>query len=229
MPLIRKDLSFAPPPVPHSAAETLRNGTTEERWHAARALVILADAAGGNGGREAAPGRTAAAGEFSDGTKALAEALKTETDLRVREAIFTSLVRIGSPQCIDAVIPCLRGDDAALRTGALDALRAMIGAVRPVLPALLADPDPDIRLLACDLARELSSAEATMLLCDVLYHEPEANVCAAAVDVLADVGGAEALPALQATAARFDDVTFLNFAVKVAMERILAEHPIEHE
>lgn len=227
MPLIRKDLSFAAPPVPRSAAETLRSGTTDERWHAARALGALADAAA-SGAREAQAGETAAGG-FSDGTKALAEALKTETDRRVREAIFTSLVRIGSQECVDAVIPCLRGDDAALRTGALDALRAMIGAVRPVLPALLADPDPDIRLLACDLARDLPSAEATMLMCDVLYGEPEANVCAAAVDVLADVGGAEALPALQATAARFGDVTFLNFAVKVAMERILAEHPVEHE
>jgi hypothetical protein len=67
------------------------------------------------------------------------------------------------------------------------------------------------------------------LLCDVLSCETEANVCAAAVDVLADVGRAEALPALQATAARFGDVTFLNFAVKVAMERILAEHPVQHE
>jgi HEAT repeat protein len=229
MPLIRNDLTFASPPIPRSAAETLRTGTTDERWHAARALGAVADAVGGMEGREAAPGGTSVSGEFRDGTKALAEALKTETDLRVREAIFTSLVRIGSQECVDAVIPCLRGDDAALRTGALDALRAMIGAVRPVLPALLADPDADIRLLACDLARELPSAEATRLLCDVLSRETEANVCAAAVDVLADVGGAEALAALQAAAARFGDVTFLNFAVKVAMERIVAEHPVRHE
>jgi HEAT repeat protein len=228
MPLIRKDLTAASPSIPRSAAEILHTGTTDERWHAARALGLAADTAGRTGEREAAPGEIMASGALRDGTKILAEALKTETDLRVREAIFTSLVRIGSQECVDAVIPCLRGDDAALRTGALDALRAMIGAVRPVLPALLADPDADIRLLACDLARELPSAEATSLLCDVLSRETEANVCAAAVDVLADVGGAEALPVLQATAARFGDVTFLNFAVKIAMERILAEHPVRH-
>jgi HEAT repeat protein len=226
MPLIRKKLTIASPPVQRSAVETLRTGTTDERWHAARALGAMADAAGA---RDAAPGGNMVSGEFRDGTKALAEALKTEADLRVREAIFTSLVRIGSQECVNAVIPCLRGDDAALRTGALDAMRAMIGAVSPVLPALLADPDADIRVLACDLARELPSAEATRLLCDVLSRETEANVCAAAVDVLADVGGAEALPVLQATAARFGDVTFLNFAVKVAMERIVAEHPVRYE
>jgi HEAT repeat protein len=220
MPLIRKDLSAAAPTVQRSVAETLRSGTTEERWHAARGLGLEAGAASG---------ATETPGAFRDGTKLLAEALKTEADLRVREAIFTSLVRIGSPQCVDAVIPCLREDDAAFRTGALDALRAMIGAVRPVLPALLADPDADIRLLACDLARELPAADATDLLCDVLSHETEANVCAAAVDVLADVGGPEALPVLQATAARFGDVTFLNFAVKIAMERILAGRPVRHE
>jgi HEAT repeat protein len=220
MPLIRKDLTVLSPSVPRSAAETLRTGTTDERWHAARLLGLEADTA---------TGEAAASGEYRDGTKILAEALKTEADLRVREAIFTSLVRIGSRDAVNAVIPCLRGDDAALRTGALDALRAMIVAVRPVLPALLADPDADIRVLVCDLARELPSADATQMLCDVLAHEIEANVCAAAVDVLADVGGAEALPVLQATAARFGDVTFLSFAVKIAMERILAELPARHE
>lgn len=229
MPLIRKELVTPPAPVQRSAAEILRTGTTDERWQAARALGLAADTVGRSGRSDAIPDEIVEFGEYPDGTKTLAEALKTEADPRVREAIFTSLVRIGSQQCVDAVIPCLRGDDAALRTGALDAMRAMIGAVRPVLPELLADPDADIRLLACDLARELPSADATRLLCDVLSRETEANVCAAAVDVLADVGGEEALPVLQATAARFGDETFLNFAVKVAMERILAEHPVRHE
>jgi HEAT repeat protein len=228
MPLIRKDLTAASPSVRRSVAETLRTGTTDERWHAARTLGLEADF-GMSGDDAATPDRDATAGEFRDGTKILAQALKTEADLRVREAIFTSLVRIGSTDAVDAVIPCLRGDDAALRTGALDALRAMIGAVRPVLPALLSDPDADIRLLVCDLARELPSTEATRMLCDVLSHETEANVCAAAVDVLADLGGPDALPMLQATAARFGDVTFLTFAVKIAMERILAEQPARHE
>jgi HEAT repeat protein len=220
MPLIRKDLAATAPPVQRSVAETLRTGTTDERWHAARALGLEVGVASG---------AIETSGAFRDGTKLLAEALKTEADLRVREAIFTSLVRIGSPQCVDAVMPCLREDDAAFRTGALDALRAMIGAVRPVLPALLTDPDADIRLLACDLARELPAADATRLLRDVLSHETEANVCAAAVDVLADVGGPEALPVLQATAVRFGDATFLHFAVKIAMERILAGRPVRHE
>jgi hypothetical protein len=228
MPLIRKDLNAASPAVPRSAAEILRTGTIDERWHAARALGLAADMGGSAADREATPGRPPASDAFRDGTKALAEALTTEVDPRVREAIFTSLIRIGSQECVDAMIPCMRGDDAALRTGALDAMRAMIGTVRPVLPELLADPDADIRLLACDLVRELPAADATSLLCDVLSRETEANVCAAAVDVLADLGGVEALPLLQATAARFGHDTFLTFAVKIAMERIQAGRSDRH-
>ena len=161
-------------------------------------------------------------------TKTLADALLTETDPRVREAIFTSLVRIGSGECVEAVIPCLYLNDPQLRNGALDAMRAMMGVVRPVLPALLADPDADIRLLTCDLARELPAADATRLLCDVLARETEPNVCAAAVDVLAEIGEPEALPFLEACAARFEDMKFLGFAVRVAMQRIVAERPAPH-
>jgi HEAT repeat protein len=220
MPLIRNEppafqpTKAAPPvpgppaPMPISAAapaEMLRTGGPDERRSAARALAA-----------------------FPDGTNTLADALKTETDPRVREAIFTSLVRIGGRESVNVVVPFIRSDNAGLRTGALDALRAMIGVVGPVLPALLSDPDPDVRLLACDLTRELPSDEATQLLCGVLAVEPEANVCAAAVDVLLEIGEAEALPLLQACAARFGDDAFLTFAVTTAMERIISRRPAGH-
>jgi vesicle coat complex subunit len=120
-------------------------------------------------------------------------------------------------------------DDAQLRGGALDALRAMIGVVRPVLPALLADADADVRLLTCDLVRELPTADATRLLCDVLARETEANVCIAAVDVLAEIGDAAALPYLENCAARFHQVPFLGFAVQIAMQQIVAERPVLHD
>jgi len=211
MPLIRRDSVPSAQAGQRRPAEVLRDGTADQRWSAARAMGLIGDA-------------SAVAGTV----KSLADALMTESDPRVREAIFTSLVRIGGPECVAAVIPCLRLDDPQLRGGALDALRAMIGVVRPMLPALLSDADPDVRLLTCDLARELSAADATRLLCDVLAHETEPNVCAAAVDVLAEIGEAEALPFLRACAARFADVTFLDFAVRIAMQRIVAERTGPH-
>ena len=69
-------------------------------------------------------------------------------------------------------------------------------ACRPHLPALLADSDADVRLLSCELARGLPDDEANRLLCDLLERETEKNVCAAAVEVLAEIGRPEALPAL---------------------------------
>ena len=45
-----------------------------------------------------------------------------------------------------------------------------------------------LRLLACELTRNLPSGEAARLLCGLLEHEAEPNVCAAAVEVLAEVG-----------------------------------------
>ncbi len=218
MPLIRRDTMPSGQPEPRHQADVLRDGTADQRWSAARAL--------GAGTLGAAFGDVAVDGPAAvDAVEALANALRTEADPRVRQAIFTSLVRLGSPACVEAVIPCLRVDDPQLRGAALDALRAMIGVALPMLPALLADPDADVRLLTCDLARELPASDATRLLCDVLARETEPNVCAAAVDVLAEIGEAEALPFLEACANRFGGVTFLGFAVRIAMQRIAAERP----
>lgn len=203
MPLIRREPVKRAAPAGadlRQAAAALRSGAAEERRDAARSLAAKPEAAG-----------------------VLGEALATERDGRVREAIFTSLTRLGSAECVEAIIPHLRSDDAGLRAGALDALRGMIDTVRPRLPALLADPDPDIRVLCCDLVRDLSAADATELLCRVLERDPEANVCGAAIDVLAEIGNRAALPALEKCAARFPDQGFLTFAIKVAAERIASQ------
>jgi HEAT repeat protein len=152
--------------------------------------------------------------------EALGDLLRREDDPTVREAIFTSLARTASPESVAVALPYLRSDDATRRTEALDALRAMPGAVAPQMGALLQDPDPDVRLLACEIARDLPADEATALLSALLDRELEVNVCASAVEVLAEVGEPEALPALTRAAARFQSEAFLNFAIKAAADRI---------
>jgi hypothetical protein len=57
-------------------------------------------------------------------------------------------------------------------------------------------------------------------MCGVLDNEAEANVCAAAVDVLAEVGGAEALPSLRACERKFSGTPFLSFAIKAVVDRL---------
>ena len=149
---------------------------------------------------------------------ALAQALAVEKDDRVREAIFTALGRIGTADCIVAVLPALRSDDAPRRTGAMDALRLM-PAVEQALPQLLGDPDSDVRVLACDLART-TGQNGARLLAGLIGVEPQPNVCAAAVEVLAEIGDAAAIAPLQACAARFPTEPFLGFAIQAAIDRL---------
>jgi len=183
----------------------LQHGTDEQRWRAARELGL---------------------GEAGVGP--LARALGVETNLRIREVICTSLARFGTAEGVEAILPELRSDDASRRASALDALRAIPHAVQPKLTALLEDSDRDVRLLACDLARALPAAAASPLMCGVLDRETDINVCAAAIEVLAEIGQPEAAVAIARCATRFPDVPFLAFSAKAAISRIDAEHGPGH-
>jgi HEAT repeat protein len=198
MPLIRSrsDKPGADRP-PGDLRAALLSGSPEERWRAARTVA-----------------------EMGADAPLLTQALELEEDSRVREAIFTGLARIATPEAALAALPYLRSDDANLRAGALDALRMMPEASRPHLTALLRDPDADVRLLACDLLRGQATSEATLMLTALLETEPEANVCAAAVEVLAEVGGPLAVPSLQRCAHRFRSDPFLGFAIKHVIDRL---------
>ncbi|HEX4179982.1 MAG TPA: HEAT repeat domain-containing protein [Caulobacteraceae bacterium] len=179
------------------ARTALTRGTGDQRWAAARAL-----------------------GDRPGDPELLGRALSNEPDPRVREAIFNSLIHAHSATSVEALLPHLRADDANLRTGALDALKVMSAVAAPSLPELLHDRDPDVRLLACEIARELPGAQATALLCRLLEGEGQVNVCGAAVEVLAEIGGSEALPALARCAERFADEPFLVFSIRTASSRI---------
>jgi hypothetical protein len=209
MPLVRK-----PPPKAEAEARNeaslnetgldqirlaamLLDGSEDERWDAARA-----------------------AGEAPSGVAMLSEAVSRESVPRIREAIFTALARIRTLESAEAVLKYLRSDDSSLRTSALDALRTMPDAVAAHIPHLLRDADADVRLLACELVRNQPAADAGRMLGEVLATEPEANVCAAAVEVLAEAGRPELLPVMAACAARFPNDPYLAFAVQIASERI---------
>jgi HEAT repeat protein len=202
LPLIRKpaEESQLPPPDEEAVLRALAHGSENERWAAARA-----------------------AAELPNSVAALGSAVARETSPRVREAMLTALARIATPQSVEVVLPLLRSDDAEVRTGASDALAAMAKATWPYLAALLRDTDEHVRVLACELLRNLPGEQAVPLLCQVLESEPEANVCAAAVDALAEIGGASALPALTRCAERFRATPFLQFAIGVAIDRLRSQ------
>jgi HEAT repeat protein len=200
MPLIKRPTTpteTRAPPDAGKIAIDLREGSDDERWAAARD-----------------------ASEIPDSIQLLSDAISSEQVPRVREAIFTALAKIGTPDSAVVLIPHLRSDDAARRTGALDALRAMPSAASAHLPLLLRDDDADVRLLACEIARNLPADEASRTLGGLIEREKDVNVCAAAVEVLAETGDSTILPTLARCAARFPDDPFLGFAVEVASHRI---------
>jgi HEAT repeat protein len=196
MPFVRKDPVGASSGVV-APAMNLASGNAEARWLAARSLAGAPEA-------------------VSD----LAAALAHEVDPRVHEAVLSSLALIGSPDAVQAIANEIRSDDASLRTAALDALRGIPDKVVLVLAELLGDPDPDVRLLACELARGQAPETATRRLCELLDVEQQANVCAAGVEVLAEMGTPAAAPSLRRCAARFASEPFLAFSIKVVLDRL---------
>jgi HEAT repeat protein len=203
MPLVKRDTPATPEATRRtedaraSVPTDLTSPDPEIRWRAARAL-----------------------GERPEMVPALAAAINMEQVPRVREAIMTALMRIGDEASVRALLPCLRSQDASLRGGAIEALQALPNAISPFLQALLTDDDSDVRILATELARNMPPAHATRILCRLLEHESHPNVCAAAMEILAEVGTQDAVPALRACADRFSGISFLTFAASAAIARI---------
>lgn len=203
MPFVRRDLA-----VPSVAVGEPDDGLASR-------IAALGD-------HDAAVRWAAARGLGADGAAvpALAAALGIERVPRVREAIMTALIRIGGETSVDALLPWLRSQDAGLRAATIEALQALPEATLPFMASLLGNGDSDVRILACELARNMPAADATRVMCGLIDHEPHPNVCAAAVDVLAEVGTRDAVSALRACGERFAGTPFLPFAVSVAIARI---------
>jgi HEAT repeat protein len=200
MPLLKRGTPGEAPPPPvettDALASELRHPDPERRWSAARRL-----------------------GDRPDAAEHLAAALPGETEPRVVEAIFTSLARRGE-ESAPHLFPLLRSDDAALRNGAIEALQTMPAALTGHIEELLHDLDSDVRIFAVELTRKMPAAPATASLCRLLDRETHPNVCAAAVDVLAEIGSPDAIPHLQRCRDRFAAQPFLPFAIATAIETL---------
>jgi len=154
----------------------------------------------------------------------LAERISVEPEPSVRHALFSSLTAIGGPLVVTLVAPYLRSENAALRGGAIEALKHLHEAAVTTVDELLKDPDPDLRLLAIEVTRVWPGERAAPRLQRIFLEEPHVNVCAAAVDVATEAGCLDLLPALAALRQRFLDEMFLLFAVDIACDRI-GGHP----
>jgi HEAT repeat protein len=155
-----------------------------------------------------------------DAVPNLVAQLATEAEPRVREAIFASLVATGGTLTAHLIAPLMRCNDANLRGAVTEALKQLAEDAVPALDILLADPDPDVRLLAIEVTRAWPVALAVPRLKHVFMKDPHVNVCCAAVDVATEVGNGELIVAMVWLRARFPDEPFLGFAIDVACSRI---------
>ncbi|MFD2234871.1 HEAT repeat domain-containing protein [Phaeospirillum tilakii] len=167
--------------------------------------------------------RRAAARALADhpeAAAALCDRFEIEPAPSVRAMILSSLIRIGGPVVTGRLVALLGSDDAALRNGAVEVLAALPAAFSPHVETLLDHPDDDVRLFAVNILSELPHHEAPDWLLRVIRHDPHPNICAAAVDGLAEAGTPAAIPALESLRERFPDNAFLTFAVETAIHRI---------
>jgi HEAT repeat protein len=148
--------------------------------------------------------------------------LPDEPDASVRAVLFSSAAQIGGSDVVEALLPLLRSEDAALRNGAIEVLAGLPEAVAPRIDALLRDADSDVRIFTVNLLGDLRHPKVPQWLAQLLGTEREANVVGAVLEVLAEVGGRDLLPALRDARQRFAQDPFISFAADVALDRIEA-------
>ena len=148
--------------------------------------------------------------------------LTIEDDASVREALFLALAQQGTEAAAEGLAVFLGDDRAEMRNGALETLRALPERAAALLPMLRQSDDPDVRIFGLLLAADMAEADAVAWVLDLLQDEADANVCAAAVEVLTEIGDETVLPILDVLADRFGNEPFLRFAIEMAAGRLQA-------
>jgi len=172
-----------------------------------------------------ADSRRNAAIELAGDSGAIAELLAQladEEDYAVRQAIVSSLSTTGGPEVVQGVMGYLRSEDAGLRNDVIELLKEQPDAIAPYMPTLLADADQDVRIFAVNILESLKHPKVVDWLIAVIETDPHINVCATAVDLLAEVGDSRARVPLARLEVRFADEPFITFAVAAALDKIAA-------
>jgi HEAT repeat protein len=151
---------------------------------------------------------------------ALVSRLQREGDASVREIILSTLTCLGNAVAVAGLVQCLRSGDAALRNEAIEAMKQLPEEVGAIVRGLLVDADADVRILTVNILESLRHPDVEAWLIEVIEHDREVNVCATAVDLLAEVGSPAAFEPLQQLKVRFADEPYIQFAADLALKRI---------
>lgn len=154
-----------------------------------------------------------------EATTELAARLAVETAPAVRDALLSSLLAIASDEVVESIVPFLRSEDAGLRNGVVAVLQRLPEPVARHMTELLADPDPDVRILSIDILQDLAHPQALVWLREALENETAVNVVGAAIDRLAQIGTPDLAPLLDVRE-RFCDEPYIRFAVDMVLKRL---------
>lgn len=183
-------------------AEQLATGTAMMRRWAVRDLLEL----GGD-----------------DASRLLCAHLAREEDVSVREVLLTALGRLRTNDAVAALVACMRSEDAALRNHAIEVMKSIPDEVGPLMRGLLSDADADVRILGVNVLESLRHPQVEQWLIDVIEQDANVNVCAAAVDLLGEVGSGASRAPLQRLLRRFDGEPYIAFAAGIALSRAAQE------
>ncbi|MFZ1107271.1 MAG: HEAT repeat domain-containing protein [Rhodomicrobium sp.] len=155
-----------------------------------------------------------------EGIPLLCDHLEREPAISVRSVIMTALIQSRSCAAVEGLTRYLRSENTALRNEAIEALQEMPGEIAPYMEALLRDPESDVRIFAVNILAVLPNARAPEWLHKVILEDDHVNVCAAAVDCLAEVGTPASIAPLKELRLRFGDQPFMTFAIDATLKRI---------
>lgn len=195
-PLIIDDERKQPPNCAHLETELESPNSATRRW-AARDLIDCPDA-----------------------SAALLKRLSMEDDISVREVILTTLTFLGDEVAVAGLVECLRSENASLRNEAIEAMKQLPNEVATIICGLLLDEDADVRIFAVNILETLRHPDVESWLITVIENDPLLNVCATAVDLLGEVGTTAAREPLKRLNLRFPGEPYIQFATKLALERI---------
>jgi len=162
-------------------------------------------------------------GRFPESAHALAAQLEVERVTVVAEAIINSLAQIGDDAAVDVLIPFLRSEQVFIRNETIEVLKGLPHRVAPAMESLLTDPDADVRIFAVNVLESLRHPKVVDWLIGVIEQDDHVNVCATALDLIAEVGDESCLEALNRVRARFPNEPYLQFVAEMAQGRIQSD------
>lgn len=148
--------------------------------------------------------------------------LEDEDNLAVIEMAMTALVEAATGpdgdaaarrDTVEALVSLLRSENASVRVQTITALQEMPDETAAFVPGLLADPDPDVRILTANLLQDFAHPETHAWLRGILRTDTHVNVCMAAVEAVAETGTPDMVDDLDGLAGRFPDQPFVAAAV----------------